>query len=72
MNPSLLFAIISLAVTRAENAPAMLIIIYWILILLWAIGAFWANPQTYPNVVKGSNVVMLILFSIIGYYLFGF
>ena len=67
-----LLAHLSLAVSRVADAPPMLIIIYWILILLWAIGAFWANPTTYPNVVKGSNVVMLILFSIIGYYLFGF
>lgn len=58
-----------------EKAPAMLIIIFWLLLLLWAIGALGfvnpANPN-YPNVVRGTNIVIVILFAILGYYAFGF
>ncbi len=55
---------------RAAQAPPMLIIIYWILLILWAIGA-WGFPGN-PNVVRGTNVLLIILFGILGYYVFGF
>lgn len=53
----------------------MLIIIFWILLLLWLIGAFDFVPAThpsYPVIVRGRNVVLLVLFAILGYYTFGF
>ncbi len=54
----------------SSDAPIMLKIIFWILILLWAIGAI--GYPTNPNVVRGGNIVILILISILGYYVFGF
>lgn len=64
-----------LAVTeRGQAAPPMLIIIYWLLIVLWAIGAlgFKSDNPNYPTIVRGTNVVVLILFAILGFYVFGF
>lgn len=54
----------------ATTAPGMLVIIYWLLIILWAIGAFGFRDN--PNVVRGSNIVLIILFAILGFYTFGF
>lgn len=54
----------------ATTAPGMLVIIYWLLIILWAIGAFGFRDN--PSVVRGSNVVLIILFAILGFYVFGF
>lgn len=45
-------------------------IIFWLLLILWAIGSFGFPGN--PNVVRGSTAVMLILFGILGFYLFGF
>lgn len=56
-----------LAVTEA---PMMLKIIYWLLIILWAIGAFGWHDN--PNWARGSNILLIILFSILGFYVFGF
>ena len=61
--------------TNGGAAPQMLIIIFWLLLLLWAIGALGfvnpANPN-YPNIVRGTNIVIVILFAILGFYTFGF
>ena len=48
----------------------MLKIIFWLLLILWAIGAlgFYDNPR----IVRGTNGVLIILFAILGYYTFGF
>lgn len=57
------------------QAPQMALIIFWLLLLLWAIGALgFVNPTNpnYPNVVRGTNIVIVILFAILGYYTFGF
>ena len=45
-------------------------IIFWLLLSLWAIGSIGFPGNT--GVVRGSNVVMVILFGILGFYLFGF
>lgn len=52
------------------DAPLMLKIIFWLLLILWAIGAlgFYDNPR----IVRGTNGVLIILFAILGYYTFGF
>jgi hypothetical protein len=45
-------------------------IIFWLLLILWAIGSFgWRDN---PNVVRGTAAVQIILFGILGFYLFGF
>lgn len=57
---------------EVRSSPPMLIILYWILLAIWAI--FGLIPFGEPfraNVVRGTTVVALILFAIIGYYLFG-
>jgi len=70
MNP-LLSAITFLADSiNSRSAPPMLIIIYWLLIVLWAIGAFGFAEN--PVWVRGSNVLLIILFAILGFYVFGF
>jgi membrane protein YdbS with pleckstrin-like domain len=45
-------------------------IIFWILLILWAIGSF--GFREHPYWVRGQAVVLIILFAILGYYLFGF
>jgi hypothetical protein len=45
-------------------------IIFWLLLILWALGSFgWRDN---PNIVRGAAAVQILLFSILGYYLFGF
>jgi hypothetical protein len=45
-------------------------IIFWLLLILWAISVFpkWENE----NIVRGSSLIQIILFAILGFYLFGF
>jgi hypothetical protein len=45
-------------------------IIFWLLLILWAIGTFpkWEND----NVVRGAAIIQIILFGILGYYTFSF
>lgn len=45
-------------------------IIFWILLILAAIGPIGFRDN--PRVMWGSGVVSLILFAILGYYTFGF
>jgi hypothetical protein len=54
----------------AHGAGLMPKIIFWLLLILWAISAIpkWENE----SVVKGGAVIQIILFAILGYYLFGF
>jgi hypothetical protein len=59
-----------LLAATATDAPVMVKIIFWILIILWAIGTFGFAAN--PNWVRGSSVLLIILFSILGFYTFGF
>lgn len=52
------------------QAPAMAIIVFWLLIILCAIGSVGFSGN--PVVVRTNTVVILILFAILGYYVFGF
>jgi hypothetical protein len=54
----------------AAHAGLMPKVIFWILLILWAVSVFpkWENA----NIVRGSSVIQIILFAILGYYLFGF
>ena len=63
-----------LATPEGQNAPLMLKIIFWLLLILWTIGAlgYTTGPNANPNLVKGSGIVLVILFAILGYYTFGF
>ena len=60
----------TLAVATGESAPAMLKIIFWILVILSAVGGIGFRSN--PNFAVGTSVVILILFAILGYYTFGF
>ncbi len=62
MNSSILAAL--------GEVPIMAKIFFWILLGLWAIGSIGYRDN--PNVVRGSNVVALVLFAILGWYTFGF
>lgn len=53
-----------------ENPPATIRIVFWILLILWAIGAFGFHDN--PVWIRGSSVLLIILFSILGYFTFGF
>lgn len=58
------------AAGSAEGAPLMLKIIFWLLLIFWAIGGFaWAGN---PNWAARGNLVVVILFAILGFYTFGF
>lgn len=59
-----------LASVTGENAPVMFKIIFWVLLVLWAVGAFYATPDN-VNVRRGTNAVIVILFAILGFYTFG-
>lgn len=61
---------LALILAAASSAPAMLVILYWILIILWAIGSFGFRDN--PRWGMGSNIVLIILFAILGFYVFGF
>lgn len=54
----------------STDAPIMAKIIFWLLIILWAIGAL--GFATNPTVVRGTNVLLIVLFAILGYFVFGF
>jgi len=70
MNTLALFLIVA-----AASASFMPKIIFWVLLFLWAVGAIgFVNPSNpnYPNIVRGTNFVIVILFAILGFYTFGF
>lgn len=53
-----------------SDAPIMLKIIFWILLLLWAIGSIgW--PEN-PAWSRGGKIVLIILLAILGFYVLGF
>lgn len=53
-----------------SQSPPMLIILFWLLIFLWALGAFF-GPKDQPWVIQGTNGVLLVLFLILGFHTFG-
>lgn len=59
-----------LAIGNTDGAPLMLKIIFWLLLLLWAIGSFGWHDN--PAWVRGSNGLLIVLFAILGYFTFGF
>ena len=59
-----------LAIGSTGEAPLMLKIIFWLLLILWGIGNFGFHDN--PNVVRGTSLVLIILFAILGFYTFGF
>lgn len=66
--------ILNLSVILAQSqgsTPAMLIIIYWLLVILWALGTFF-GPDNNAWVVRGTSGVILVLFVILGLHVFGF
>lgn len=54
----------------ATPTPIMPKIIFWILLILWAIGTFGWHEN--PKWVTGSNVLLIVLFGILGYYVMRF
>lgn len=65
-----LLSLALLAVNLASEPPIMAKIVFWLLIILWAIGAIGFHDN--PNWVRGSSVVLIVLFAILGWYVFGF
>jgi hypothetical protein len=67
---SMLLVIQLLLAQLHEGGSIMPKIIFWLLLILWAIGTFpkWEND----NVVRGAAVIQIILFGILGYYTFSF
>lgn len=70
MNTHSVIQFITSLAAVAGDAPLMLKIIFWLLIILWAIGSFGWHDN--PAWVRGSNILLIVLFSILGYYTFGF
>ena len=61
----------TLAFINSEaGAPLMAKVIFWLLLILWGIGNFGFAGN--PNVVRGTSLVLIILFAILGFYTFGF
>jgi hypothetical protein len=52
------------------DAPIMLKIIFWILLVLWAIGVFGFADN--PAILRASNGLLIVLFAILGFFVFGF
>lgn len=57
-------------IAQSGGGSVMPKIIFWLLLILWAIGTFpkWEND----NVVRGATLIQIILFGILGYYTFSF
>lgn len=54
----------------AAGTPQLVIIIFWVLLLLWGIGALgWSNNPNWP---RANGVVIIILFAILGWSVFRF
>lgn len=66
MNPLILLSDLD----RSGGAPLMLKIIFWLLLILWGIGNFGFGDN--PTIVRGTSLVLIILFAILGFYTFGF
>lgn len=62
--------LIAETVLRTQDSPFMAKIIFWLLLLLWAIGVFGWHDN--PVWVKGSNILLIVLFAILGWFTFGF
>ncbi len=50
--------------SERNKVMSLLVIFYWILLLLWVIGAFSAGA--WPHWVYANAIILLILFIIIG------
>lgn len=61
---------ISTLAATAGDAPLMLKIIFWLLLILWAIGAIGYPTNT--NVVRANSLMIVVLLAILGFYTFGF
>lgn len=62
-----------LSLLAAADTPLMLKVVYWLLVILWAVGAIsTAGPNPNPAVVRGTSGVLIVLFAILGYVTFGF
>lgn len=55
-----------------NDTPMMLKVIFWVLLFVWALfGVGWAS-STDTNLIRGRNIVVVVLLAILGYYTFGF
>lgn len=70
MHLALIIPSIIAAAGTANDAPIMLKIIFWLLLLLSAIG--WIGFRDNATWQRGGNIVLIILFAILGFYTFGF
>lgn len=63
-----------LILAATNDTPLMLKVVYWLLVILWAVGAISTATSATPNpaVVRGTNGVLIVLFAILGYVSFGF
>lgn len=54
-----------------DHPPVMLKIIFWVLLIIWAVGGFFwrENPKWSGG---GSSILLIVLFGILGLYTFGF
>lgn len=52
--------------------PIMVKIIFWVLVILWALGSWQWTDNPNPRLVTGTKLVQIILFAILGYCAFGF
>jgi hypothetical protein len=58
--------VVTYLIAQAGNgSPGLLVIFYWVLLLLVAIGAF-VPPTAWPHAPRASTIVIVILFVIIG------
>lgn len=62
--------LLTLFLAQVHGGSIMPKIIFWILLLLWAISAVpkWEDQR----VIRGAAVIQIILFAILGYYTFNF
>lgn len=63
-------ALITLGQFQGQQAPIMVKIIFWVLVILSLLGMIGFRDN--PIVVRGSAVVIFICLAILGYYTFGF
>jgi hypothetical protein len=69
---NLILTFIAQYIAHESGATLMPKIIFWLLLILWAIGGFITPGNPNLNIARGTNAVQIILFAILGYYLFAF
>lgn len=60
---------LAITIAAAGGAPLVLVIVFWVLLILWAAGAI--SQRDNPNWPKANSVILIIELAILGYCCLG-